>query len=110
MLVIALSMSGIEAKGAASANEALVTAAAWRPDVAVLDIGLPDMDGFQLARALRDAVGGAPLSLMALTGYGGDAYAAEARDAGFDAFFVKPVGVDALLDAISRRGDPSASS
>lgn len=77
----------------------------WRPRVAVLDIGLPDMDGFQLARALRDASGDSPLSLIALTGYGGEAYAAEAREAGFDTFFVKPVGVDALLDAIARVDD-----
>jgi signal transduction histidine kinase/CheY-like chemotaxis protein len=110
MLVIALSMNDIDARGAASANDALATAAEWRPHVAVLDIGLPDMDGFQLARALRQVVGGVPLSLMALTGYGGEAYAAEAREAGFDAFFVKPVGVDALLDAISRRNDRPAPS
>lgn len=102
MLVLALSMSGIEARAAASAREALAAAAEWRPHVAVLDIGLPDMDGFQLARALRDVVDGAPLWLMALTGYGGQSYAAEALEAGFDAFFVKPVGVDAILDAIAR--------
>jgi signal transduction histidine kinase/ActR/RegA family two-component response regulator len=102
MLVLALSLSGVETRGAASAAEALAVANEWRPQVAVLDIGLPDMDGFHLARTLREVGDGAPLSLMALTGYGGDAYASEAREAGFDAFFVKPVGVDALLDAIAR--------
>jgi signal transduction histidine kinase/CheY-like chemotaxis protein len=108
MLVLALSMSGVTAKGAASGKEALAVVADWRPRVAVLDIGLPDMDGFQLARALRDASGDSPLSLIALTGYGGEAYAAEAREAGFDTFFVKPVGVDALLDAIAHVNDSPA--
>jgi ActR/RegA family two-component response regulator len=44
-----------------------------------------------------------------LTGYGGEAYAAEAREAGFDTFFVKPVGVEALLDAIARVNDRPTS-
>ena len=101
MLVVALSMSGVDARGVGSARAAIETAAAWPPDVAVLDIGLPDMDGYQLARELRARAGDRPLRLMALTGYGGETHAAEAQAAGFDTFLVKPVGIDALLQAIA---------
>ncbi len=105
MLVLALSMGGAEVRGVGSAAAALAAVAEWRPQVAVLDIGLPDMDGYQLARRLRETPGGATMQLMALTGYGGEASAAEARGAGFDRFFVKPVSVDALLDAIAHVSD-----
>jgi signal transduction histidine kinase/ActR/RegA family two-component response regulator len=105
MLVTALGFSGVDARGVASAADALNTVAEWRPDVAVLDIGLPDMDGFQLARAVRERMGAAAPLLVALTGYGGETHAGQAREAGFDAFFVKPVGVDALLDAVAKLRD-----
>jgi signal transduction histidine kinase/CheY-like chemotaxis protein len=108
MLVLALSTSGVEARGAASADEALAVVDQWKPDAAVLDIGLPDTDGFQLARALRERDGDRRMLLMALTGYGGDVYADQARAAGFDAFFVKPVGVDVLLDTIAKLRDDGA--
>jgi signal transduction histidine kinase/CheY-like chemotaxis protein len=102
MLVLALATSGVDARGVASADDALTVVDQWRPDAAVLDIGLPGTDGFQLARALRERVEGGRIFLMALTGYGGDVYADQARAAGFDAFFVKPVGVDVLLDTIAK--------
>jgi CheY-like chemotaxis protein len=89
---------GCAVKVAHGGTEALEVAGRWRPDVAVLDLGLPGMDGFELARALRERFGDA-LRLVALTGYGqsGDRRAAEA--AGFDAHLVKPVQLDALLRA-----------
>ena len=92
----------MEVRGAASAAEGLAIVEAWEPTVAVLDIGLPDIDGFALARQLRARERSRDIYLIALTGYGGDNYASEARGAGFDAFFVKPVGVDALLDTVAR--------
>lgn len=108
MLVLALSMSGVEAEGVATAQAAIEAVASWRPTVAVLDVGLPDMDGFQLARVLRQSQDKADLLLLALTGYGGEGYSAEAREAGFDAYLVKPVDIDALLEAMARlRGGES---
>jgi CheY-like chemotaxis protein len=74
-------------------------AAEARPDVAVLDIGLPGIDGYELARRLRAAQPG--IRLIALTGYGQDADADAARRAGFDAHCTKPVTVAALLDRIA---------
>ncbi len=102
MLVLALSMSGVEARGVGSGRDAVDAVASWRPDIAVLDIGLPDMDGYQLARTLRAGPDGGTLLLVALTGYGGDTHANEARVAGFDTFLVKPVGIDVLLDVIAK--------
>jgi CheY-like chemotaxis protein len=102
MLILALTMSGIDARGTASAHAAIEEVQRWRPDAAILDVGLPDLDGFQLARSLRQQEGGERLVLVALTGYGGEGYAAAARDSGFDAFFIKPVEVETLVDTISR--------
>lgn len=67
-----------------------------RPDVAVLDVGLPVMDGYELARKIREACG-ASCKLVALTGYGQDADKDRAREAGFQRHMVKPVEPDQLL-------------
>ena len=99
MLTDALKEAGAELTGASTAQDALAAAKRFRPDVAVLDIGLPDMDGFDLARALR-ADGDGPRVVVALTGYGRAHDEEAARAAGFDAFFVKPVDVPAFLDAL----------
>jgi signal transduction histidine kinase len=102
MLLTALKASGLDAFGASTSQEALDLAGRLRPQIAVLDIGLPDMDGFQLARALRLRNGGAALRLIALTGYGRDQDRAAARAAGFDAFFAKPVEIEALIGALQQ--------
>jgi CheY-like chemotaxis protein len=101
MLVSALRTAGVDAFGASTPSEALARAAASRPDAAVLDLGLPEMNGFDLARALRAQTGGAQLRLVALTGYGQAQDMAAARSAGFDAFLVKPVDVQVLLTALA---------
>ena len=101
MLLEALKASGVDAIGASTPSDALDLAARVRPSVAVLDIGLPGMDGFELARTLRARADGAPLRLIALTGYGREQDMAAARDAGYDAFFVKPVEIAALVEALS---------
>jgi CheY-like chemotaxis protein len=66
----------------------------------VLDIGLPDMDGFELATAIRQLPGGDRIRLVALTGYGGEANAVAAEAAGFDLYLVKPVEIDELLEKL----------
>jgi CheY-like chemotaxis protein len=65
-------------------------------DLALLDIGLPRMDGYELARRLRAAPGGAKTRLIAVTGYGQEADARAAEEAGFDAHLVKPVDIEDL--------------
>jgi CheY-like chemotaxis protein len=72
---------------------------AERPDVALVDIGLPGFDGLEMARRVRHAVG-ASIHLVALTGYGQPDDRRLALEAGFDAHLVKPVDPPALLAAI----------
>jgi signal transduction histidine kinase/ActR/RegA family two-component response regulator len=105
MLLDALKQADIEAVGAGTAKQAMDLAVAIQPSVAVLDIGLPDINGFDLARALRALPGGAWIRLIALTGYGREQDKAAAHAAGFDAFFAKPVDVPTLLDAMARVSD-----
>ena len=84
---------------AATGPAALDAAPSFEPDVVLLDVGLPGMDGFEVARRLR-ARGFAGM-LIALTGYGGPADRERARDAGFDHHLVKPVELGALRAAIA---------
>ena len=100
MVVEALTLAGVETLAASSPAEALAVAARIPPTTALLDIGLPGMNGLDLGRALRSLPGGGSLRLIALTGYGQDEDLAASIAAGFDAFFVKPVEVSALLAAI----------
>jgi signal transduction histidine kinase/ActR/RegA family two-component response regulator len=100
MLVAALRDAGFQAVGATDGVEALAIAGGIEAQVAVLDIGLPSLDGFQLARMLRAATPSG-LRLVALTGYGQDQDMAAAREAGFEKFFVKPAPIDALIQAIN---------
>ena len=63
----------------------------------MIDIGLPGMDGYQLAAEIRRRLDGKPMRLIAFTGYGGAEDIARATAAGFDAHLVKPVDIDRLL-------------
>jgi len=74
-----------------SGPEALGDVQTFRPDAALLDIGLPVMDGYELARALRERL--PAVKLVALTGYGQASDRARSEAAGFDAHLVKPVSI-----------------
>jgi PAS domain S-box-containing protein len=80
---------------------ALDSACAWRPDVALLDIGLPDMDGNELARRLRAAPDTRGIVLVAVTGYGQEGDRLAALEAGFDQHLVKPVDMDRLAGLLA---------
>ena len=67
----------------------------------MLDIGLPGMDGYQVASRLREIRGDRAPALIAMTGYGGDEARRQALDAGFDYHFVKPVDLDDLIRVLS---------
>jgi signal transduction histidine kinase/CheY-like chemotaxis protein len=75
------------------------------PEVAVLDIGLPVMDGYELARLLREKMGASAPAFIALTGYGQAHDHAASRTEGFQGHFVKPVDVEALLRTIDAGKD-----
>jgi CheY-like chemotaxis protein len=79
------------------ARSALARARSEPPDVCLLDIGLPDIDGNELARRLRAQPGGAGRVLVAVTGYGQEQDRKETAEAGFDHHFVKPVDGERLL-------------
>ena len=99
MMAVALEQAGHTVDCAEDGPTALNAAAALLPHVAILDIGLPGIDGYELARALR--VEHPALRLIAVTGYGQDTDAAAARAAGFDAHCTKPITVAALLAQIA---------
>ena len=100
-LVLLLQIEGHEAIAASSGPMALELALAWRPDVALLDLGLPGMDGTELARRLRALPELAGLRLAALTGYARPQDRERTKAAGFDAHFAKPVDPDVLLEWVA---------
>ncbi len=82
--------------------EALEVVGVFRPDVVVLDIGLPGMDGYAVARSLRASPLSRSVLLIAMTGYGRDEDKARSREAGFDRHLVKPIDLSELEDLLSR--------
>jgi DNA-binding response OmpR family regulator len=83
---------------AAAAIDALVEIEA---DVGVVDIGLPGVDGYALARRIRSGTQSPNVFLVALTGYGQESYRARSREAGFDAHVVKPIDLESLRDLLN---------
>jgi CheY-like chemotaxis protein len=97
-----LQMLGHEVRTAASGPAALEVVEQFKPDVGLLDIGLPGMDGYELAERLRAKLGGSPgLRLIAITGYGQASDRERSRKAGFDVHLVKPVDLGSLLHTIA---------
>ncbi len=78
-------------------------------DLAIVDIGLPGWDGYEVARRVRAAPAGARLRLVALTGYGRDEDKALAREAGFDLFLIKPFDIEKFLAALAKLQGSAAS-
>ena len=99
---------GHEVRLAHDGKAALEEARAFRPEVVLLDIGLPDIDGYAVAQRLR-AEGLSGELLVALTGYGPDEDRERARQAGFDRHLVKPVEPNALLDLFREASAPGAA-
>jgi two-component system CheB/CheR fusion protein len=84
-------------------REAIECVRSLRPDVVLLDIGLPGMDGYEVARKLREEFNSNGPYLIAVSGYGQEEDLARSRAAGFDLHLVKPVGADALQAALADR-------
>ncbi len=99
-LAALLRMSGYHVLMAPDGREALRLASAQAPHVILLDIGLPDLDGCEVARRLRSTPGLQGTRLVAMTGYGQDEHRRATQEAGFDAHLVKPVHPDEVLKAI----------
>jgi PAS domain S-box-containing protein len=102
-----LRMVGHQVRCAAHGTQALQLLQETPADLALLDIGLPDMDGYELASRIRAMPGGDAMKLVALTGYGADSDRARAKEARFDEHLVKPVNIDQLLQVLERMLPPS---
>jgi len=101
-LAIILEMAGHEVHTAHDGLEAVDAAGEFRPDVALLDIGLPGLSGLDVARHIRQEPWGAEVSLVALTGWGQDEDRRNTQEAGFDAHLVKPVEHSDLMTLLAR--------
>jgi CheY-like chemotaxis protein len=95
-LAMLLEMAGHEVRVAHNGRAALALAQAFRPNTALLDIGMPDLTGYEVAKELRREPWGADIRLIALTGWGKDSDRQRARDAGFNHHVTKPVDPVAL--------------
>ena len=98
LLTLAHGQSVVEAADGATAIE---IALEERPDVALIDLGLPGLDGFEVARRIRAELGRDGICLVALTGYGDREDRVRTEAAGFDVHFVKPVDNAALAKLLS---------
>jgi len=96
-----LDMEGFETQVAYSGATALDVARQFAPDVIFCDIGLPVMDGHEIARRIRTDPAIAPATLIALTGWGAEAELRRTRESGFDFHMVKPVDANAMLELLS---------
>ncbi len=101
MLTLLLETSGHRVLVAHSAEQALAIVREARPAVLFLDIGLPDIDGYELARRLREIPQTAASLLVAVTGYGHSSDKERAMQAGFDHHLVKPVRLSSVLDVLA---------
>jgi PAS domain S-box-containing protein len=99
-----LRLLGYQARTGHDGLEAVEIARAWRPAVVLLDLGMPGMNGFDTARALRALPEWQPGTLIALSGWGQHEDRRRSREAGFDHHFVKPVDVDALVETLRIAG------
>jgi signal transduction histidine kinase len=104
-LAATLQLLGCEVRAAHTGAEALALARAFRPSIALLDIGLPDMTGYDLAAALRQCAGLEDVTLVATTGWGQQKDRERALAAGFDQHLTKPVDLDALRAILGNPGN-----
>jgi signal transduction histidine kinase len=100
-LATLLQLSGHEVYTAANGAMALESAEQHRPEVALLDIGMPKLDGYEVARRIRAQPWGQRITLVALTGWGQDSDRRRSQEAGFDSHLVKPLDLDKLTELLA---------
>jgi CheY-like chemotaxis protein len=105
-LSLLLQAKGHDTRVAVEGEEALALALEFQPNCVVLDLGLPGIDGYEVARRLRERHGGA-LTLVALTGWAGKEVRLKAAEAGFDYHLVKPVNWEELERIVTSEGAQS---
>jgi signal transduction histidine kinase len=100
-LTMLLQVSGHETHTAHDGLEAVAAAERFRPEVALLDIGLPRLNGYDAARRIREQPWGKDMVLVALTGWGQDEDRRKSKEAGFDLHMVKPVDLEILMQRLA---------
>jgi CheY-like chemotaxis protein len=100
-LAMLLSIEGHETRTARDGIEALATAEQFLPEVVLLDIGLPRLNGYETAKRIRQSAWGRDVVLIALTGWGQEEDRRKSKEAGFDGHMVKPVDFDALMKLLA---------
>jgi signal transduction histidine kinase len=100
-LATLLQLSGHEVYTAVNGAVALESAEQHRPEVALLDIGMPKLDGYEVARRIRAQPWGQRMTLVALTGWGQDSDRRRSQEAGFDSHLVKPLDLDKLTELLA---------
>ena len=101
-----LRVLGHEVQAAHGGLEAVAAAERYRPELVLMDIGMPEVDGYQACRLIREQPWGKPMVLVAQTGWGQDGDRRRAKEAGFDSHLVKPLdhqALGALLASMPRR-------
>jgi CheY-like chemotaxis protein len=102
VLGLLLDSLGHEVQTATDGQQALATMSAFHPDIVFLDIGLPEIDGYEVARRVRKSPELRGTKLIALTGWSHAEDRARTREAGFDHHLVKPVGVKTLKEVLAQ--------
>jgi PAS domain S-box-containing protein len=105
-LAMLLQMEGHEVTVVHDGREAVTAFEKTRPDTALLDIGMPGLNGYEIARLIRRAPHGRDITLIAVTGWGQDNDKAQATEAGFNHHFTKPVEPDAITALLARGPAP----
>src|SRR5262249_20594000 len=97
-----LELWGHRVEEAATGRRGLELVRASRPEIVLVDLGLPDLDGYAVARSIRSVPGGKAIFLVAITGYGQPEDRRQAQEAGFDMHLTKPVAPAELAAVLSR--------
>jgi CheY-like chemotaxis protein len=96
-----IELSGHKVQIAHDGQQAIDEAELLHPEIVLLDIRMPDMDGFETCRRMRGKDWGGPITIVALTGWNQPADYARSRDAGFDMHWVKPIDLTALSQLLA---------
>lgn len=99
-----LTLSGYEVRVAYNGPDGVQVAEEWPPDYVLCDIGLPGLDGYGVAQALRGHPATSRARLIAITAYGANEARTRSQEVGFERHFVKPVDLDMLLQVLGGRG------
>jgi len=100
VLSVIFTMLGHETRSAPRGREALRTARSFDPTLVMLDIGLPDISGYEVVNALRAANNGGDRYIVAVTGWSRKDDIEKAKQAGFDAHFVKPINIGTIREIL----------